>query len=116
LLEMPHLRELYEALVRQEPPSDQMPDGLSPDAAAAWSHLKEAVLERGGDAATIYDKAAQILRGRPLYRELHTLADPGDKQRRRSELRAQFPAADEWYEYHKAAKKEARRTQRSRGA
>jgi DNA primase len=116
LLEMPHLRELYEALVRQEPPSDQMPDGLSPDAAAAWSHLKEAVLERGGDAATIYDKAAQILRGRPLYRELHALADPGDKQRRRSELRAQFPAADEWYEYHKAAKKEARRTQRSRGA
>jgi DNA primase len=116
LLEIPHLRELYEALINQEAPSDQMPDGLSPDAAAAWSHLKEAVLERSGDAANIYDKAAQILRGRPLYREMHTLADPGDKQRRRSELRAQFPAADEWYEYHKAAKKEARRTQRSRGA
>ena len=115
LLEIPHLRELYQALVRREAPSDQMPDGLSPDASAAWSYLKEAVQERSGDAATIYDKAAQILRGRPLYREMHTLADPGDKQRRRSELRAQFPAADEWYEYHKAAKKEARRTQRSRG-
>jgi DNA primase len=116
LLEIPRLRELYEALIRREAPSDQMPDGLSPDAAAAWSYLKEAVLERSsGDATTIYDKAAQILRGRPLYREMHTLADPGDKQRRRSELRAQFPAADEWYEYHKAAKREARRTQRSRG-
>ena len=116
LLEIPRLRELYEALIRREAPTDQMPDGLSPDAAAAWSYLKEAVLERSsGDAATIYDKAAQILRGRPLYREMHTLADPGDKQRRRSELRAQFPAADEWYEYHKAAKREARRTQRSRG-
>jgi DNA primase len=115
LLEIPHLRELYQALVRREAPSDQMPDGLSPDASAAWSYLKEAVQGRSGDAATIYDKAAQILRGRPLYREMHTLADPGDKQRRRSELRAQFPAADEWYEYHKAAKKEARRTQRSRG-
>jgi DNA primase len=116
LLEIPRLRELYEALIRREAPSDQMPEGLSPDAAAAWSYLKEAVLERSsGDAATIYDKAAQILRGRPLYREMHTLADPGDKQRRRSELRAQFPSADEWYEYHKAAKREARRTQRSRG-
>jgi DNA primase len=115
LLEIPHLRELYEALVGREVPSDQMPDGLSPDASAAWSYLKEAVQERSGDAATIYDKAAQILRGRPLYREMHMLPDPGDKQRRRSELRAQFPAADEWYEYHKAAKKEARRAQRSRG-
>ena len=115
LLEIPRLRELYEALIRREAPTDQMPDGLSPDASAAWSYLKEAVQERSVDAATIYDKAAQILRGRPLYREMHTLADPGDKQRRRSELRAQFPAADEWYEYHKAAKREARRTQRSRG-
>jgi DNA primase len=116
LLEIPRLRELYEALIRRDAPSDQMPDDLSPDAAAAWSYLKEAVVERSsGDAATIYDKAAQILRGRPLYRAMHTLADPGDKQRRRSELRAQFPAADAWYEYQKAARKEARRTQRSRG-
>jgi DNA primase len=116
LLEIPRLRELYEALISREPPSDQMPDELSPDAAAAWSYLKEAVQERSsGDAATIYDQAAQILRGRPLYREMHTIADPGDKQRRRSDLRAQFPAADAWYEYQKAARREARRTQRSRG-
>jgi DNA primase len=116
LLEIPRLRELYQALISQEALSDQMPDGLSADAAAAWSYLKEVVQERSsGDAATIYDKAAQILRGRPLYREMHALADPGDKQRRRSELRAQFPAADAWYEYQKAARREARRTQRSRG-
>jgi DNA primase len=116
LLEIPLLRELYEALIRGDAVSDQIPDGLSADAAAAWSYLKEAVQERSsGDAATIYDKAAQILRGRPLYREMHVLADPGDKQRRRSELRAQFPAADAWYEYQKAARREARRSQRSRG-
>jgi DNA primase len=114
LLEVPRLRELYEALLRREAPSDQMPDGLSPDAAASWSYLKEAVQQRSS-ADTDYDKAAQILRGRPLYREMHALADPGDKQRRRSELRTQFPAADAWYEYQKAARKEARRTQRSRG-
>jgi hypothetical protein len=114
LLEVPRLRELYEALLRREPPSDQMPDGLSPEAAAAWSYLKEAEQQRNS-ADTDYDKAAQILRGRPLYREMHALANPGDKQRRRSELRAQFPAADAWYEYQKAARREARRTQRSRG-
>ena len=93
-----------------------MPDGLSADAAAAWSYLKEATQERGGaDVATMYE-AVQILRGRPLYREMHALADPGDKQRRRSELRAKFPAADAWYEYQKAARREARRAQRSRGS
>ena len=116
LLEVPRLRELYEALLGREAPSDQMPDGLSTDAAAVWSYLKEAVQDRSGDAATIYDKSAQILRGRPLYREMHSLADPGAKQRRRSELRAQFPAADAWYEYQKAARREARKTQRSRGS
>jgi DNA primase len=114
LLEIPRLREVYEALLSRDAQSDQMPDELSPDAAAAWSYLKEAAQQRSsGD--TDYDKAAQILRGRPLYREMHTLADPGAKQRRRSELRAQFPAADAWYEYQKAARREARRTQRSRG-
>jgi DNA primase len=115
LLEIPRLKELYEALLRRETPSDQMPDGLSPEAAAVWSYLKEAVQQRSS-ADTDYDKAAQILRGRPLYREMHGLADPGDKQRRRSELRAQFPAADAWYEYQKAARREARKIQRSRGA
>jgi hypothetical protein len=92
-----------------------MPEGLSPEAAAAWSYLKEAAREQSVRDID-YDKAAQILRGRPLYREMHALADPGDKQRRRSELRAKFPAADAWYEYQKAARREARRAQRSRGS
>jgi DNA primase len=117
LLEMPRLRELYEALIRSDAESGQMPEGLSAEAAAAWSYLKEAVQElSSGDAATSYDKAAQILRGRPLYREMHVLADPGEKQQRRSELRARFPAADAWYEYQKAARREARRIQRTRGS
>jgi DNA primase len=117
LLEIPVLRELFEALLRRELPSDQMPDGLSVEAAGAWSYLKEAVLDRSSqDIATVYDRAAQILRGRPLYRQMHAIADPGDKQRQRAGLRAQFPAADEWYEYQKAARRDARRTQRSRGA
>jgi DNA primase len=114
LLEIPLLRELYQALIQSEAVSDQMPEGLSPEAAETWSYLKEAVAEQSVRDFD-YDKAAQILRGRPLYREMHALADPGDKQKRRSELRAKFPAADAWYEYQKAARREARRAQRSRG-
>jgi DNA primase len=117
LLEVPVLRELFEALLRQDLPSDQMPEGITSDAARAWSLLKEAVVNGGGgDPATVYDRSAQILRARPLYRQMHLLADPGEKRRRRAELRAQFPAADAWYEYQKAARRDARRTQRSRGA
>jgi DNA primase len=114
LLEVPLLRELYEALIQSEVVSDQIPEGLSPEAAETWSYLKEAVAEQSVRDFD-YDKAAQILRGRPLYREMHAMPDPGDKQKRRSELRAKFPAADAWYEYQKAARREARRAQRSRG-
>ena len=116
LFESPRLREVFEALLRREPPSDQMPEGLSDAAALAWSSLKKAAQDDRGDAASLYDRAAQILRARPQYREMLALADPGDKQRRRSELRARFPAADAWYEYQKAARREARKAQRSRGA
>jgi DNA primase len=116
LLEIPRFRELYQALIQRDVASDQMPDGLSGEAAAVWSSLKETMQNRvSGDAAAIYDKASQILRGRPLYREMLAISDPGDKQRRRSALRAQLPAADAWYEYQKAARREARKTQRSRG-
>jgi DNA primase len=117
LFESPRLREVFEALLRREEPSDQIPDGLSEGAARAWSYLKEAAQDPDRrDTATLYDRAAQILRARPQYREMHALADPGDKQRRRSELRARFPAADAWYEYQKAARREARKAQRFRGA
>jgi DNA primase len=117
LFESPRLREVFEALLRREAPSDQIPEGLSEGAARAWSYLKEVAQDPDRrDAATLYDRAAQILRARPQYREMHALADPGDKQRRRSELRARFPAADAWYEYQKAARREARKAQRFRGA
>jgi DNA primase len=117
LFESPRLREVFEALLRRDAPSDQIPDGLSEEAARAWSYLKEAAQEPNRrDVATLYDRSAQILRARPQYREMHFLADPGDKQRRRSELRARFPAADAWYEYQKAARREAKRAHGSRGA
>jgi DNA primase len=117
LFESPRLREVFEALLRQETSTDQMPEGLSDGAGLAWSYLKEAAQDPDPhDAATLYDRAAQILRARPQYREMHALADPGDKQRKRSELRTRFPAADAWYEYQKAARREARKAQRSRGA
>ncbi|HET6798403.1 MAG TPA: DNA primase [Gemmatimonadales bacterium] len=117
LLEVPVLRELYEAILRRDPPSDQMPDGLTTAAAEAWSLLKEAALERSSsEIATVYDRASQILRARPLYRAMHIMSDPGEKRQRRAELRAMFPAADAWYEYQKAARRDAsRRTHRSRG-
>jgi DNA primase len=117
LFESPRLREIFEALLRREAASDQIPEGLSEEAARAWSYLKEAAHDPNRpDSATLYDRSAQILRARPQYREMHTLADPGDKQRKRSELRARFPAADAWYEYQKAARREARKAHRSRGA
>jgi DNA primase len=116
LFESPRLREVFDALLRRDEPSDQIPDGLSDEAARAWSYLKEAAqAPNRQDVTTLYDRAAQILRARPQYREMHALADPGDKQQRRSELRARFPAADAWYEYQKAARREARKAHRSRG-
>jgi hypothetical protein len=44
------------------------------------------------------------------------LTDPGEKRRRRTELRAEFPAADAWYDYQKAAQREVRRVRGPRGA
>jgi hypothetical protein len=115
LLEVPRFRELFEALLQTTTPSDQMPEGLSEGAAAAWSLLKEAAQEISRhEVGTIYDRAAQILRARPLYREMHALADPGAKQRKRAELRTQYPAADAWYDFQKAARREARNASRGR--
>jgi DNA primase len=115
LLEVPRLRELFEALLQTTSSSDQMPEGLAESAAAAWSLLKEAAQEISRhEVGTIYDRAAQILRARPLYREMHALADPGAKQRKRAELRTQYPAADAWYDFQKAARREARNASRGR--
>jgi len=115
LLEVGRLRELFDALLRAPSPSDQMPEGLSESAAVAWSMLKEWSQDISrSEVGTIYDRAAQILCARPLYREMHTLADPGVKQRKRAELRTLYPAADAWYAYQKAARREARNAGRGR--
>jgi DNA primase len=115
LLEVPRLRELFEALLKAEEASDQMPEGLSDGAAAAWSILKESAQDISRhEVGTIYDRATQILRARPQYREMHALADPGAKQRKRAELRTEYPAADAWYAYQKAARRETRNASRGR--
>jgi DNA primase len=115
LLEVPRHRELFQALLLAEAASEQMPEGLSDAAANTWSALKETAQEISRDeVAAVYDRAAQILRARPHYREMHGLSDPGAKQRTRAELRAQYPAADAWYEYQKAARREARNASRGR--
>jgi hypothetical protein len=44
------------------------------------------------------------------------LTDPGEKRHRRAELRAEFPAADAWYDYQKAALREVRRVRGPRGS
>ena len=117
LLEIPRLREIFEALLQSDAATGQVPETLSEDAAAAWSYVKEAAAELNSqEVATLYDKAAQILRARSQYREMDALTEPGEKQRMRAELRGQFPAADDWYRYKKAARREARTARRTRGA
>ena len=117
LLEKAALREVFEVLVQTGTPTGQMPESLSENAAAEWSYLKEAAQELSTEEVrTLYDRSAQILQARSQYQEMNALRDPGEKQRKRAELRALFPAADEWYEYKKAASKGARAANRSRGA
>ena len=112
------LREVFEAMLREENEfSGQLPTGLSDEAAATWSRLKE--ISQGwsqDELGKICDSASQILRARPHYREMESLTDPGEKRRRRAELRGEFPAADAWYDYQKAALREVRRVRGPRGA
>jgi DNA primase len=112
------LREVFEAMLRDEDElSGQLPAGLSDEAAAVWSKLKEVSQAWSQqELGRIYDSASQILRARPSYREMDSLTDPGEKRRRRAELRAEFPAADAWYDYQKAALREVRRIRGPRGA
>jgi DNA primase len=116
LLEKPRLREIFEALLQNEGATGQLPEGLSDESGAAWSYLKEAADDISNEeVATLYDRAAQILRARAQYREMDALTEPGEKQRMRADLRGRFPAADAWYEYQKAARRELRYAKRPRG-
>jgi DNA primase len=117
LLEKPRLRDIYEALLQSDSGTGQLPVGLPDSAAAAWSYLKEAAEELSSqEVATLYDQAAQILRARSRYREMDALTDPGEKRRKRADLRAEFPAADAWYQYQKTWLKASRAANRSQGA
>jgi DNA primase len=116
LLEKPRLREIFEVLLQSDGASGQLPETLSEDARAAWSYLKEAAEKLGSqEVAVLYDQAAQILRARSQYRDMDALTDPGEKQRQRATLRGQYPAADDWYAYQKAASRAPRAADRSRG-
>ena len=115
LLEKPRLREVYEALLRSDGVTGQLPGELSEDAGAVWSYLKEAADELSKqEVAALYDEAAQILRARTRYREMDALTEPGEKKRLRAELRSQFPAADRWYSWRKAAVTTGRIANRSK--
>jgi len=117
MVEQPQLREVFNSLIQSDSAASQMPSGLSEHGSDAWSYLKEAGERLSGqEVVTLYDQAAQILQARSHYREMTTIADPGEKQRKRAELRALFPAADDWYKYHKAAARDTRGANRSRGS
>jgi DNA primase len=117
LLEKPRLREVFEVLLQSDGAAGQLPETLSEDAKAAWSYLKETAEKLGSqEVAALYDQAAQILRARSQYRDMDALTDPGEKQRQRASLRTQYPAADDWYAYQKAASRATRAANRSRGA
>ncbi len=117
LLENPRLREIFETLIRSDAAAGQLPEGLTENAAAAWSYVKESAEELSNqEVSSLYDSAAQILRARSHYREMDALTDPGEKQKQRAALRTQYPAADDWYAYQKAAARATRTANRSRGA
>jgi DNA primase len=92
------LREVYQALLRAESATVQLPGWLSPEAQMVWTRLKEAAEALvGTDQANIFDRASQILRARPEYERISAISDPGEKRRRRNELQRLYPEADRWY-------------------
>lgn len=101
LIETPRLREVFEALLASpDSAGAQMPGGLSDESQAAWARLKErsqSLVQQ--DVVTIYEQAVQILRARPEYRKVANLTEPGERRRRRDELRSAYPDADRWYTY-----------------
>jgi DNA primase len=92
------LREVFEAVLRSEAGTVQLPEQLSAEGQAAWVRLKEASQTLiGTDQAGTFDRASQILRARPEYEKISSINDPGEKRRRRNELQRLYPEADRWY-------------------
>ncbi|MGH7499497.1 MAG: DNA primase, partial [Gemmatimonadales bacterium] len=100
LFERPVFREMFGVLTRNPEAAVQLPAELSEDGQRAWTLLKESAANVIGPSADdIFASSVQILVARPEYRKIHTLTDPGEKQRRRAVLRKQYPEADRWYEW-----------------
>ena len=98
LFQSRRLREVFEALLRSEAGTAQLPESLSPEAESAWIRLKEASQRLvGSDQLGTFDQASQILRARPEYEKISSISDPGEKRRRREELQRLYPEADRWY-------------------
>jgi DNA primase len=92
------LREVFQALLRSEESTLQLPESLSPEGQSAWTRLKEAAQNlTGTDQTATFDRASQILRARPEYEKISSISDPGEKRKRRNELQRLYPEADRWY-------------------
>jgi hypothetical protein len=102
LFESVAFRELYLALGRLDP-SDaggQLPEGLSPDAAALWSELKSSAAELAAEQlAEEYLRAQQTLAARPELLAIRAIKDPTELQRRYKDLGARYPliVQTNWY-------------------
>ena len=95
LLEEPRLREMYEALLGREAPRISCPTRLSAEAAAVWSHVKE--------AAGLQRKMPRRSTTGPRRSSGPTFisrdARPHRSRRQAAEAlgaEARFPAADDW--------------------
>jgi DNA primase len=95
LFESPAFRELYTALAGL-PASDsggQLPEGLSTEAATAWTELRAAAAALSPEQASDdYAWAHETLAARPEYRAIIRLTDAMEKLRRLAELDARYPA------------------------
>jgi hypothetical protein len=112
LIEDPVHRALFDAFLTQPGATRQLPSGLSDEGGRRWSELREAAERLAGqEVSGIFDRATQILKARPQYRQYARTSDPGEKTRLRAALRERFPEADSWYEYQKQ-----RRTRGYKGA
>ncbi len=103
LLEDPVCRAVFEVLLAQPDATVQLPSNLTPEGQQLWGELREraeAMASQGVDK--VFDRSVQILLARPQYRRLIKTTDPGEKKRLRAELRARYPDADRWYEYHRS--------------
>ena len=95
LFEIPAFRELYTALAGLPAfdPGGQLPEGLSTEAATAWTELRAAAAALSPEQASDdYAWAHETLAARPEYRAIIRLTDAMEKLRRLAELDARFPA------------------------